>query len=55
MTDGAGSRAWRLHWRMACIRIEADGFAVLRLRLISVCLIRAGTNERLLTESNREE
>ena len=23
--DGAGSRAWRLHCRMACIRTEADG------------------------------
>jgi hypothetical protein len=55
MMDGAGSRALRLHCKMACIRTEADGFAMLRLRLTSVCLILAGTNERVLTRSSREE
>lgn len=40
---------------MVCIRTEADGFAMLRLRLTSVCLILDGTNERVLTQSSREE
>ena len=44
-----------LHCRMACIHTEADGFTMLRLKMTSVCLILASTNERALTRSSREE
>ena len=53
MMDRVGSLALRLHCRMACIRTETDGFVEIEIDFL--LFDPAGTNERVSTQSNREE